>query len=109
MQAIHGGRKVAPNLMPSSESQTIKDSHMKSFFRPVLLAGLLATVGFAAFSQAPGGGMMGAGGPMHEGMGKMDPAKMQVRIDKRNAALKAQLKLTAAQEGAWTSYTAAMK
>ena len=87
---------------------------MKSFFKPVLLAGLLATVGFAAFSQAPGAGMMGAGGPMHEGMdhqrmGKMDPAKMQVRIDKRNAALKAQLKLTAAQEGAWTTYTAAMK
>jgi hypothetical protein len=89
---------------------------MKSMFKPVLLAGLLATVGFSAFSQAPGcadcAGMMG--GPMHEGMahqrmGKMDPAKMQVWIDKRNAALKAQLKLTPAQEGAWTTYTTAMK
>ena len=38
----------------------------------------------------------------------MDPAKMQSWMDKRNASLKAVLKLTAAQEGAWTTYTAAM-
>lgn len=91
---------------------------MKSVFKPLLLAGLLATAGFAAFSQAPAAGergaMMGAGGPMHEGMhhdrmGKMDPARMQARMDKRNAELKATLKLTPAQEGAWTTYTAAMK
>lgn len=91
---------------------------MKSVLKPVLLAALLATAGFAAFSQAPAGrdcgAMMGAGGGMHEGMrhdrmGKLDPAKMQAWMDKRQAELKGQLKLTAAQEGAWTSYTAAMK
>ena len=91
---------------------------MKSVFKPALLAGLLATAGFPALSQAPAAGehgyMVGAGGPMHEGMGhsrmgKMDPAKMQAWMDKRNASLKAVLKLTAAQEGAWTTYTAAMK
>lgn len=91
---------------------------MKSVLKPLLLAGLLATAGFSAFSQAPPtaerGFMMGAGAPMHEGMrhhrmGAIDPAKMQARVDKRNAALKAQLTLTAAQEGAWTTYTAAMK
>ena len=93
---------------------------MKFVFKPLLIAGLLATVGMAAYSQSPmgmGGGdcpMMGAGGQMHGGMrhdrmGKMDPAKMQAWMDKRNAALKAHLKLTAAQEGAWTTYTAAMK
>lgn len=91
---------------------------MKSVFKPLLLAGLLATAGFAAFSQAPAGGerggMMDASGFMHEGgqhdrMGKMDPTKMQARMDKRNAELKAVLKLTPAQEGAWTTYTAAMK
>lgn len=92
---------------------------MKSVFKPILLAGLLATAGFSAFSQAPAGGergaMMGSGSSMHEGMrhhdrmGRRDPAKMQARIDKRHAELKAQLKLTAAQEGAWTTYTAAMK
>lgn len=91
---------------------------MKSVFKPALLAGLLAIAGFPALSQAPAAGehgyMMGAGGPMHEGMGhsrmgKMDPAKMQAWMDKRNAELKAKLKLTPAQEGAWTTYTAAMK
>jgi hypothetical protein len=90
---------------------------MKSVFKPLLLAGVLATAGFAAFSQAPAmGGMMGAGGPMHEGMsmghpgmGKMDGTKMQARMEKRQAALKAALKLTPAQEGAWTTFTAALK
>ena len=88
---------------------------MKSIFKPVLLAGLLATAGFAAFSQSPAmaehGGMMGSmhEGMGHERMGKMDPARMQAWVDKRLAALKAKLKLTPAQEGAWTTYTAAMK
>lgn len=89
---------------------------MKSFFKPVLLAAALATAGFAAFSQVPGAGpdcMMGQGamrgGMHHERMGQMDPAKMQARMDQRAAALKAQLKLTPSQEGAWTTFTAAMK
>lgn len=91
---------------------------MKSIFKPVLLAGLLATAGFAAFSQAPAagdcGGMMGAGGSMQEGrghgrMGQMDPVKMQAWMNKRSAELKTKLKITPAQEGAWTSFTAAMK
>lgn len=89
---------------------------MKSIFKPVLIAGLLATVGFAAFSQAPAAGqdcMMGQGamhgGMYHERMGRFDPAKMQARMDQRAAALKAQLKLSPAQEAAWTTFTAAMK
>ncbi|MBA3060000.1 MAG: Spy/CpxP family protein refolding chaperone [Gammaproteobacteria bacterium] len=89
---------------------------MKSFFKPVLLAAALATAGFAAFSQVPGAGqdcMMGQGGMhggmQHQRMGKMDPAKMQARMEQRAAALKTQLKLTAAQEGAWTTFAAAMK
>lgn len=90
---------------------------MKLNLKPMLLAGLLATAGFAALAQAPGcdehAGMMGAGVPMHEGMGhhrmvQMDPARMQARIEKRHAALKVQLKLTPAQEGAWTAFSAAM-
>lgn len=87
---------------------------MKSVFKPVLLAVALTTAGFAAFSQAPAGDMMGGAGGMHEGrgherMGKMDPARMQARMDKRNADLKAALKITQPQEAAWTAYTAAMK
>ncbi len=89
---------------------------MKSFFKPVLLAATLATAGFAAFSQVPGEGpdcMMGQGaqygGMHHERMGQFDPAKMQARMDQRANALKAQLKVTPAQEAAWTTFAAAMK
>lgn len=85
---------------------------MKSVFKPVLVAALIATAGFAAFAQSHtmgDGGMMGHGGKGHERMGKMDPAKMQAMMDKRNAELKAKLKITASQEGAWTAYTTAMK
>ena len=91
---------------------------MKSLFKPLLIAGLLATAGFTAFSQPMGGGecpgMMGDGNAMqggmrHERMGKMDATRMQANMEKRAAELKAQLKLTPAQEGAWTTFTAAMK
>lgn len=85
---------------------------MKSIFKPVLIAGLLATAGFAAFSQAPGAGdcsaLMGQG-LRHQRMGKMDPARLQARIDRRQADVKAQLKLTPAQQGAWTTYIAAIR
>jgi Spy/CpxP family protein refolding chaperone len=90
---------------------------MKSVFKPLLLAGIFATASFAAFSQAPSmgpSGMMSAGGPMHQGMGhpgmgRMDPAKMQAWMERRLAILKAVLKLTPAQEGAWSTFTAALK
>jgi len=57
---------------------------------------------------------MGAGVAMQDcmgqpGQGRMNLARMQARIDKRNADLKAQLKITATQEAAWTTYVAAMK
>lgn len=91
---------------------------MKSVFKPLLLAGLLATAGFSVLAQAPamgeGAGMMGGASGMHDGMrhermSNMDGSRMQAHMDKRHAALKAKLKLTPAQEGAWTTYTAAMK
>jgi hypothetical protein len=92
---------------------------MKSTFKSLALAGLLASAGFAAFSQPMGQGaagmpMMGASSPMQPG-GKMgmrasrDPAKMEAMMAKRHADLKAKLKLSAEQEGAWTTFTAAMK
>jgi Spy/CpxP family protein refolding chaperone len=89
---------------------------MKSSLKLSLIAGLLAVAG-VAYSQSPMmggqcdpamGGMQGHG-MRHDRMGKMDPVKMQAMMDKRNAALKAQLKLTPAQEAAWTTYTTAMK
>ena len=82
---------------------------MKSVFKPALLAVLLATAGVAAYSQ-----ITAADGPMHAGMGQhrmgqKDPARMQAWMDKRASELKAALKLSAAQEGAWATFTAAMK
>ncbi|TXT41576.1 MAG: hypothetical protein FD135_207 [Comamonadaceae bacterium] len=87
---------------------------MKTNLKISLVAGLLLAAGLA-YSQSPMGGapcdMMGGGMPgqgmSHRGMGKMDPARMQAMMDKRHAALKTQLKITAAQEAAWTTFMAA--
>ncbi|WP_304727275.1 Spy/CpxP family protein refolding chaperone [Rhodoferax sp.] len=91
---------------------------MKTNLKISLVAGLMLAAGLA-YSQAPMGGaqcdMTGPNGYMqgqgksHRGMGKMDPAKMQARMDTRHAALKAQLKLTPAQEAAWTDFLASHK
>ena len=78
---------------------------MKPVFKSLIVAGLLATAGFAAYSQGPGGMMDHDGGHM----GRMDPAKMEQMMAKRTADLKAKLKITPAQEGAWTAFTASMK
>jgi Spy/CpxP family protein refolding chaperone len=89
---------------------------MKTNLKLSLVTGLLLAAG-VAYSQAP---MMGC--DMHEGMqshgmdhpgmggmGHMDPTKMQAMMDKRHAALKAQLKLTPAQEPAWAAFMEAHK
>lgn len=86
---------------------------MKSIFKPVLVAALLAGAGFVAVTQVQAAGEpydMHAGMEHHMGgMGRMDPAKMQARHDKHMAELKAKLKLSAAQESAWTTFTTALK
>ena len=81
---------------------------MKPVFKSLAVAGLLAAAGFATYAQGPGGmGMMDGDG--HGRMGRMDPAKMEQMVARRAADLKAKLKITPAQESAWTSFTAAMK
>ena len=90
---------------------------MKSIFKPVLVAVLLAGAGFAAVTQVQAAGEPGGMFPgMHGGAGhhmgssdQMNPAKMQARHNKHRAALKAKLKLSATQESAWTTFTAAMQ
>jgi periplasmic protein CpxP/Spy len=74
---------------------------MKSVFKPLLIATVLAAVGFAAVAQ----------GSEHGGMrhGKGDPAKMQQMRAKYQDELKAKLKLAPNQESAWASFTAAMQ
>ena len=85
--------------------------------RGLLLAGLLTAVGSAAMAQTPAPGPAGMRAP--EAMrdapyadahrGYRDPAKMQAMMAKRAADMKAKLKITPAQESAWTTFTAAMK
>ncbi len=92
---------------------------MQSRIQSLLLAGLLASAGFTAFAQPMGpdsarSPMMGASGTMQRGgpmgmQGRRDPARMEAMMAKRHDALKAKLKLTAEQDGAWTTFTAAMK
>lgn len=87
---------------------------MKSFAKPLLVVTLLAAAGFSAFAGSRMGGdcdgamSMGMGHGEHR-MGRASPEKMQAYMDKRQAELKTALKLTAAQEGAWTTFTTAMK
>jgi len=92
---------------------------MKTGLKLSLVGALLVAAGFA-YSQGPMGGqcdgmpgqhfgMQGMQGMRHDRMGKMDATRMQAMMDKRNAVLKAQLKITAEQEAAWSAYTDAMK
>ncbi len=95
---------------------------MTSTFQPLkslntlLLAGIMATAALAATAQtvapaAPATAAAPAKPAGHHGerMGRHDPAKMQARMAQHQAELKAKLKLTPAQEGAWTAFTASMQ
>jgi protein CpxP len=101
-----------PVANPGSRQKSplfFRSSHMASPrtpFKSLVLAGLLATLGAAAFAaDAPPPPPPAAA----SGMAKHDPAKMQEHMLKRQADLKAKLKLTAAQEPAWTTFSASMQ
>ena len=80
---------------------------MKSVFKPLLISALLASAGLCAYAQDAVGPPHGERGMHHSG--PMDPAKMQEMMANRAAALKAKLNLSATQEGAWTTYLAAIQ
>ena len=92
---------------------------MKLSSKHLLLTTLMATCGFAAFAQnaTPTVPATGAQTQMQDRMHRGDGPSMrermfgnhQERMAKRQAELKAKLKITPAQEGAWTTFTAAMK
>lgn len=93
---------------------------MKSSLKLSLIAGMLVVAGFAYAGQRNNqcdqqmGSYMSMGmqdqGMRHDRMGKkMDPARMQAMMEKRDAVLKAQLKLTPDQESAWTKFVDARK
>ena len=88
--------------------------------KQLLLASLLAATGVFATAQpaapaatttAPAAGEAPAHRASGERRGPRDPAEFQTRLTerhaKRQADFKAALKLTPAQEGAWTTFTAA--
>lgn len=82
---------------------------MKSILKPLLLSMALAgaSASMVAVAQTPGMGMMAHSGAKDHG--RMDPARMQQKMAVHTAELKAKLKLTGAQEDAWTQYVAAMQ
>lgn len=88
----------------------------------LVLAGLLATAGAGAMAQGTDAAPAAlnpatsttatSNARQHHGeqrMGRHDPAKMQAMMAKRQADMKAKLKITPAQEGAWTTFTTAMQ
>ena len=93
---------------------------MKSLHRHLLAAGLLASLGLAAVAQtqtspaAPAG--QGAPHMMQGEHGRTDPARMErmrahmeERMAKRLGELKQKLQISRGQEGAWETWTAAIK
>lgn len=91
----------------------------------LLLSGVIAASCMAALAQtppvlstppptgmrAPDAMHESAAAPMdgHRGKGHMNPANMQAMMVKRQADMKAKLKITPAQESAWTAFTSAMQ
>jgi hypothetical protein len=92
---------------------------MKLSSKHLLLTTLMATCGFAVMAQTvtPTAPAAGAQPQMHDRMHRGDTSSMrermfgnhQERMAKRQAELKAKLKITPAQEGAWTTFAAAMQ
>lgn len=88
----------------------MRHAHTHRPGKRLMLAGLLAGLGFAAFAQTPPPPPEGGPRPtMRERMHRPDPAKMAEMHAKRQAELKAKLKITPAQEGAWNAYADATK
>jgi periplasmic protein CpxP/Spy len=79
---------------------------MKPVFKSLLLTGLLASVTTLSLAQPAAGPGPGAGGP---GPSTEMRARKQEHMTQRAADIKAKLKLTPEQEGAWNTYIAAMK
>lgn len=86
---------------------------MTTGLKSLLMAGLLANAALSAHAQTPTPPaapkpMASASSPrMHQG--HMESAKMDDMVAKHLAELKTKLKITAAQEGSWTTFTTAMK
>ena len=89
---------------------------MSQLRKHMMVAGLLAGFGFAAIAQTPPVAPAAGATPAMQGMQGMhargerhDPAKFREHMARRQADLKARLKISPAQEGAWSTFTASMQ
>ena len=81
-----------------------------SLLANTLLSALLMGAGFSALAQTTPPPPPGDHTTMHQwGHGRMDPAKMEAMRARHLADLKTRMKITPAQEGAWTTFSGAMK
>lgn len=86
---------------------------MKTGLKSLVLASLLANATLSSHAQttaptaAPKPAASASSPRMHEG--RLDSAKMEDKMNKHLAELKTKLKIAAPQEGAWTTFTAALK
>ena len=79
--------------------------------KPLLLAGLMATAAIASFSSFAQTAPAAPAEGHHRGMkhhGSQDPAHRAELQAKRQADLKARLKIDASQEAAWSAFTTSM-
>lgn len=118
MALILTGSLVATS---ASDAYTEKEVTMKSAFKLLTISGVLVSAGFAALAQPQNTAqdgtrmpMMGVSNPMQHGgpggmHGNRDPAQREAMMVKRQTELKAKLKISAEQEGAWSNFTSAMK
>ena len=81
---------------------------MNNFSKLAVMFAVTAAIGSASVMAAETGDKAsGAGAGAHKGWQKMTPEQMREKMAQRQAALHDKLKLTAAQEPAWTNYVAA--
>ncbi len=82
---------------------------MKSSTKALVMAGVLSLAAVAGFAQAQMPMDDHHGMSMQRGHERMSPERMEKMMARHLDALKAKLKITAAQEGAWKTFTDAMK
>jgi periplasmic protein CpxP/Spy len=82
---------------------------MKSLYRHLIAAGLVAAIGLGAIAQAQTPPAGGTGGRPDAAQMEQFRARMQERMAKRLGELKQKLQITGAQEAAWGSWTATLQ
>lgn len=82
---------------------------MKISVKALVVAGVLSAAAIAGVAQARMGMDEHHGMSMGEGHSRMSPERMEKMMARHLETLKAKLKITATQEGAWKTFTEAMK